>query len=148
MEKNRELWPDQRLREIIVAWVNKHGGDPKKAFPPYPKRGRNGPRIRKVRLRKKQQIELMAKVSTGFADLGNNHHIAIYRLPDGKVKHEVVSLMEASRRLARHEPVVRRDCGDGAQFLMSLSLGDSLRLTRNGETSVRVVSSVWGTAKS
>ena len=145
LEKNKELWPDQKLREIIVAWVNQHGdGDPKKAFPPYPKRGRKGPRIRRVRLRKKQQIDLMAKVSTGYADLGNNHHIAIYRLPDGKVEHEVVSLMEASQRLARQEPVVRRDRGDGATFLMSLSPGDSLRLKRNGATSVRVVSGVWG----
>ena len=144
-EKNKDLWPDQKLREIIVAWVNRHGdGDPKKAFPPYPKRGRKGPCICRVRLRKRQQIDLMAKVSTGYADLGNNHHIAIYRLPEGRVDHEVVSLMEASRRLSRREPVVRRDRGDGAQFLMSLSPGDSLRLTRNGATRVRVVSGVWG----
>ncbi len=144
-EKNKELWPDQKLRETILAWVNKHGdGDPKKAFPPYPKRGRKGPKIRRVRLRKKQKIDLMAKVSTGYAGLGNNHHIAIYRLPDGKVEHEVVSLMEASRRLAQREPVIRCDRGDNAQFLMSLSPGDSLRLTRNDATNVQVVSSVWG----
>ena len=144
-EKNRDLWPDQKLRETVAAWVNRHGGgDPKKAFPPYPKRGRKGPIIRRVRLRKRQQIDLMAKVSTGYADLGNNHHIAIYRLPDGTVDHEVVSLLEASRRLARREPVVRRDRSDGARFLMSLSPGDSLQLTRNGATHVRVVSGVWG----
>ena len=36
-------------------------------------------RIRKVRLRSKQQLALMAQVSTGYADKSNNHHIAIYR---------------------------------------------------------------------
>ena len=55
----------------------------------------------------------------------------------------MVNLLEASRRLARREPVVRRDRGDGARFLMSLSPGDSLQLTKNGATHVRVVSGVW-----
>ncbi len=102
-----------------------------------------GPEIRKVRLRVKQQTELMTRASTGYADLGNNHHIAIYRLADGAVNFEVVSLLEAVRRKARHEPIVRRDCGDGAQFVMSLSPGDSLQTINNGETNLRVVTGVW-----
>ena len=61
-----------------------------------------GPVIRKVRLRVKHQIDLMTKASTGYADLGNNHHIAIYLgCPDGAVEYEVVSLLEVSRRLGR-----------------------------------------------
>ncbi len=132
------------MRDIVQGWVDKHGGDPGAAFVDgYPKRGRKGPEIRKVRLRVKRQIELMTKASTGYADLGNNHHIAIYRLCDGTVDYEVVSLLEASRRKARHEPVVRRDCGDGAQFVMSLAPGDSLQFTRNGETRLKIVESVW-----
>ena len=135
---------DDSVRDIVRSWVDKHGGDPSAAFMHgYPKRGRKGPEIRKVRLRVKQQIELMTKASTGYADLGNNHHIAIYRLADGAVDYEVVSLLEASRRKARHEPVVRRQRGDGAQFVMSLSPGDSLQLTRNGETRLKIVESVW-----
>lgn len=144
-EKNKDLWPDQGLRKIIESWVNVQGdGDPKKAFPPYPKRGRKGPEIRKVRLRKKQQVKLMAKVSTGYADLGNNHHIAIYLSRGGAIDHEVVSLLEASRRLARHESIVRREREDGAKFVMSLSPGDALWLVRDGKEGVRVVSGVWG----
>ncbi len=131
-EKNKDLWPDQKIREIVEDWVDRHGGDPKKAFLSYPKRGRKGPEIRKVRLRRKQQVELMAKVSTGYADLGNNHHIAIYRLPDGTVDYDVVSLLEASLRLGRRESVVRRKRGDGAKFIMSLSPGDSLELAKGG----------------
>ena len=135
---------DDGVRDIVRGWVDKHGGDPGAAFVHgYPKRGRKGPEIRKVRLRVKQQIELMTKASTGYADLGNNHHIAIYRLADGTVDYDVVSLLEASRRKARHEPVVRRERGHGAQFVMSLSPGDSLQLTRNGETRLKIVESVW-----
>ena len=146
-EKNKELWPDQQVRAIVDAWVKGHGGDPKKAFPPYPKRGPKGPEIRKVRLRRKQQMDLMAPVSTGYADLGNNHHIVIYRLANGSIDREVVPLLEAARRIVRREPVVRREREDGAQFLMSLSAGDSLRLTRNGETKIRVVEGVWASGQ-
>ena len=143
-DKNRELWPDAEVRKIVKDWVDRHGGDPKKAFVEgYPKRGRKGPEIRKVRLGMKQQPNLMTPVSTGHADLGENHHMAIYRLPNGKVDYETVSLLEASRRLARDEPVVRRDRGDGAQFVMSLSKGDALRLPRDGKIGVRIVESIW-----
>ena len=135
---------DDGVRDIVQSWVDKHGGVPKAAFVhDYPKRGKKGPEIRKVRLRVKQQIELMTKASTGYADLSNNHHIAIYRLADETVAYEVVSLMDASRRKARHEPVVRRERGDGAQFVMSLSPGDSLQTSDNGETNLRVVTGVW-----
>ncbi len=143
-EKNKDFWPDQNVRKIIESWVNTHGGDPKRAFPPYPKRGRRGPEIRKVRLRKKQQIKFMAKTSTGFSVLGKNHHIAIYLMPDGRIDHEVVSLFEASRRLVQKKPIVCRKRGKDAQFLMSLSPGDSLRLKRNGIFRVQVVSEIWG----
>ena len=135
---------DDGVRDIVRGWVDRHGGDPSAAFVHgYPKRGRKGSEIRKVRLRVKQQIELMTKASTGYADLGNNHHIAIYRLADGTVDYDVVSLLEASRRKARREPVVRRDRGDGSQFVMSLAPGDTLQLTRNGETGLKIVESVW-----
>ncbi len=135
---------DDGVRDIVRRWVEKHGGDPSAAFVHgYPKRGRKGPEIRKVRLRVKRQIELMTKASTGYAELGNNHHIAIYRRADGTVDYDVVSLLEASRRKARRESVVRRDRGDSAQFVMSLSPGDTLQLATNGETGLKIVESVW-----
>lgn len=142
-EENSDWWPDQSVRAIVTAWVNRNGGDPKKAFPPYPKRGGNGPEIRKVRVRIKRQVELMAPVSTGYATLGNNHHIAIYRRLDGVIEYEVVALLEATRRLTRREPVVRRERSADEKFLMSLSPGDSLQLVTDGEKEVRVVTSLW-----
>ena len=137
-ELNEEIL-DENIRKIVGAWVEENGGNPKKAFPPYPKRGRKGPEIRKVRLRKRQQLSLMARVSTGYADLGNNHHIAIYGLSSGKVTYEVVSLFEASQRLARREPVVRRECGDGTRFMMSLSIGDALVFSEEGDGEIWIV---------
>jgi CRISPR-associated endonuclease Csn1 len=121
---------DPKVREIVSRTAIERGGDPKKAFPPYPRIGENGPEIRKVRLLSKQQLKLMAPVSTGYADLGSNHHVAIYRLPNGKTSFEVVSLFEASRRLSKREPVVRRDNKDGILFIMSLSQGDTIRFAK------------------
>ena len=147
-KRELEAIVDDGVREIVKAWVNEHGGDPGKAFGEgYPKRGHKGPEIRKVRLWKKQQARLMARVGTGYADLGNNHHMAIYRLPNGDVDYGVVSLLEASRRLRSREPVVQRGRGDGSRFLMSLSPGDSLQLTKNGETKIRVVESIWSSGQ-
>lgn len=135
---------DDGVRSIVRRWIEDHGGDPKTAFKQgYPKRSRRGPEIYRVRLRVRREIDVMAEVSTGYAELGNNHHIAIYRLPDGRIDFEVVSLLEAARRMARKEPVVKRDRGDRARFLMSLSLGDSLELTKASERELRVVTSIW-----
>ena len=138
-EKNRDLWPDPKLREIVLDWINERGGEPKKAFPPYPKKGRKGPEIRKVRLRMKRQADLMARVSTGHADLGNNHHMAIYRKSDGDSCFQVVSLMEASRRLASNQAVVQRSIGDGSTLLMTLSLGDIIEFQKGDESGLWVV---------
>jgi CRISPR-associated endonuclease Csn1 len=134
---------DPRVRSIVQEWVAAHGGDPKKAFPPYPRLGDDGQEIRKVRLVRKQQLDLMAAVSTGFADLGDNHHIAIFKRPDGKADYEVVSLFEAARRLVRREAVVRRTAKDGAKFVMSLAPGDALQLVAGSKKGVWVVTGVW-----
>ena len=135
---------DERVRKIIRKWIEEHGGDPKKAFPPYPKLGRKGPEVRKVRLLMKRQS--MAKVTAGYADLGNNHHIALFRFPDGRLTFEVISLFEASRRLSRKEPVIRRSRDDGAEFFMSLSQADTLEFPNNGNT-IKIVESIWSSGQ-
>ena len=134
---------DGQVRKIITTWVENHGGDPKKAFPPYPKRSPDGPEIYKVRLLIKRQMHTMARAATGYADLGDNHHIAIFRLPDGKTDFEVVSLFQASRRLAKREPVVQRERGDGARFIISLSPGDALEFPVGDKAGIRIVQGVW-----
>jgi CRISPR-associated endonuclease Csn1 len=134
---------DPAVRRIVQDWVTSHGGDPKKAFDTYPRVSADGPEIRRARLVIKQQQKLMAPASTGFADLGNNHHIAIFRYADGKVTGEVVSLFEAARRLARREAIVRRARTDGAQFLMSLAPGDTIRFNDGERKGDWVVQGIW-----
>ncbi|MBK8908133.1 MAG: type II CRISPR RNA-guided endonuclease Cas9 [Rhodospirillales bacterium] len=134
---------DSRVREVVTGWVNERGGDPKRAFPPYPRLGDDKPEIRKVRLWTRQQVRLMAPVSTGYADLGANHHIAIYRTAAGRVVFDVVSLFEAARRVARREPIVRRAPEDGAAFVMSLAPGDALQLTEGNKAGCWIVQGAW-----
>ena len=134
---------DERVREIVQRWVEEQGGDPKKARPPYPKVGRKGPEIRKVRLEVPRQPYFMKEVAAGHIDSSNsNHHIAIFRFPDGKVDFDVVTLFEASRRLARREPIVQRRRDDGSAFVMSLSQGDAL-IPGDDRDVVKIVESVW-----
>ena len=96
-----------------------------------------------MRLTVKQQLALMAPVSTGYADLGDNHHIAIYRKPDGDVEGEVVSLFEAAQRLVRREPIVQRKRKDDAKFVMSLSPGDAVEFTDGDKKGIWIVTGVW-----
>ena len=138
---------DVKVRKIVQAWVEERGGDPGQAFPPYPRLGENGPEIRKVRLLKKQQLSLMARVGTGYADLGENHHIAIYRMGDGQADSTVVSLLEATRRLARQEPVVQRDRGDGASFVMSLAAGEAIEIPNGEFNGIWIVNGVWANSQ-
>jgi len=134
---------DPHIREIIRTHVVAKGGDPKKAFPPYPSLSPSGTEIRKVRLTTKQQLNLMASVGNGYADLGSNHHIAIYRRPDGKADFEIVSLLETSQRLSQRKPIVRREGADGAEFVMSLSAGDTLEVPEGEKAGFRVIQSIW-----
>lgn len=144
----KEQIRDDEVGRIVRDWVEKHGGDPKKAFQgSYPTLGDGGPEIRKVRLRVKQQIETMAQASTGYADLDGNHHVAVYQLFNGKVDYESVSLLKASRRLTRRQPIVQRERNDGAKFLMSLSKGDSLNLTQDNKTKIVIVESIWSSGQ-
>jgi CRISPR-associated endonuclease Csn1 len=138
---------DDGIRMALLAHLEAAGVKPDKAYPPYPRVGRDGPEIRKVRVLSVQQKNLMVPVANGFADPANNHHIAIYRLPDGKGDFDVVSLFEASRRLAKREPVVRRDRGDGIVFVMSLSPGDALDFPEGDKKGIWIVQGVWASGQ-
>jgi len=109
-----------------------------------------------VRVLAIQQKDLMTPVSKvgdgsagqkkhplGFADPAKNHHIAICRLPDGKADFEVVSLFEASRRLGKREPIVRRKRDNGAEFIMSLALGDTVEFPEGDKQGYWIVQGIW-----
>jgi CRISPR-associated endonuclease Csn1 len=147
---------DEAVRKVLLAHLEAAGMPPTKAYPPYPRVSPGGPEIRKVRVLAIQQKDLMAPVSKvgdrsanqerqplGFAALANNHHIAIYRFPDGKADFEVVSLFEASRRLAKREAVVRRKHDDGAVFVMSLAPGDTVEFPEGDKKGYWIVQGAW-----
>ena len=138
-----EAWPDAHVRDVVRAWVEAHGGDPKKAFVNgYPTVSPGGATIRKVRIRVKRQQKLMAPLKNGFADLGNNHHAAVFRKPDGAVESEIVSLFEAAERLRNRQPVIERS-RDGSAFVMSLAQGDMLEFPDGKLKGLWVVQGVW-----
>jgi CRISPR-associated endonuclease Csn1 len=146
-----ELIRDDRIREIVRAHVEARGGDPKKACPPYPvlvsKKGGEAREIRRVRICLKQQPGLMVPVrpSKGaYADPGENHHMAIFQTAEGKFEYEIVSRFEATRRVAKRQPVVRRSNGNDRRFVMSLGIGELLEFpNESGPPSYRIVTSVW-----
>lgn len=139
---------DPAVRDIVASHVAGRGGDPKKAFPPYPRlpgsNGAIGPEIRKARLLVKQQLALMVRAGTGYADAAANHHIAAFRKADGSVVSEIVSLHEAANRISARKPVVSRNGHDGASFVMSLAAGDVVEFPKgHTHAGLRVVTSVW-----
>jgi CRISPR-associated endonuclease Csn1 len=140
---NDEAWPDPHVREQVRAWVDAHGGDPKRAFVNgYPTVSEGGAPIRKVRIRVKQQQKLMAPLKNGYADLGNNHHMAVFRNADGQLETEIVSLFEAAERLRRHQPVIRKARND-APLVMSLAQGDTLSFPEGKLEGLWIVQGVW-----
>jgi CRISPR-associated endonuclease Csn1 len=135
---------DDRVRETLRAWVAKHGGEPKKAFAAYPRLTPDGPEIRKVRVHIKQQLELMARLNPrikGYADLGDNHHVAIWQNADGSLGYRVTSLLEAARRLARREPIVQ--CPKDARRVMSLAKGETIDIPDGEKKGLWVVTGAW-----
>ncbi len=134
---------DDAIRKVLLTHLERLNVLPAKAYPPYPHVSPNGPKIRKARVLTVQQKGLMVPVANGFADPANNHHIAIYRLANGKADFDVVTLFEAARRLAKREPVVRQVREDGAIFVMSLSAGDTLEFPMGEMKGFRVVQGVW-----
>jgi CRISPR-associated endonuclease Csn1 len=138
---------DDTTRKALLAHLEATNLPPAKAYPPYPRVSPDGPEIRKTRVLTVQQEKLMVPVANGFADPANNHHIAIYQMPSGRVDYDVVSLFRASRRLARREPVVKRKRDDGATLIMSLSAGDALEFPTGEKRGVWIVGGAWASGQ-
>ncbi|RME70795.1 MAG: type II CRISPR RNA-guided endonuclease Cas9, partial [Planctomycetota bacterium] len=122
----------ERLREL-------GGGDPARLFGDSKNlpwlEARDGRRIpiRKVRIDVGDKpVEIARHRRRRHVVPGNNHHMEVWEeTRGGKTvwRWEVVTMLEAYRRVRAGEPVVRRDRGPGTRFLFSLGQGDCLRLT-------------------
>lgn len=124
---------DPAVREYVRnALVGKQPND---AF----KEGANHPRlpsgvpVHKVRLRKHlKTIPIGKKERMRHVVTGSNHHIEIWREKNKKGREkwdgEVVTMLEAVRRKKAGEPIVRRNHGEGKEFLFSLAPGDIIKI--------------------
>ncbi|RIK09909.1 MAG: type II CRISPR RNA-guided endonuclease Cas9 [Acidobacteria bacterium] len=86
----------------------------------------------------KNAVELGGPDSKRYVVPGNNHHIEVFELPNGKWKGRLVTCLEAMGRLRRGEPVIDREL-DGARFLFSIAWGDTLELGADGDNKVHSV---------
>jgi len=145
---------DPHVRERVERRLAELGGTPAQAFgkpenhPFFVARdGRQTP-IHKVRIRKKASAILVGGDHRRRHVLpGSNHHMEIIETTDrrGQPKWEgrLVSMIQATERLRRRQPVVDRCVKDGERFLFSLSPGDLIQIDGDdGERRLCVVRSV------
>jgi len=77
--------------------------------------------IKKVRIQKaSNKMFLLTKLNKTAVEPGNNHHMVIFR-EKGKQKGQVCTLFEAARRAKKGEPIIKRNLGEGKEFMCSLS---------------------------
>jgi CRISPR-associated endonuclease Csn1 len=133
---------DKAVRAAIESKLAEVGQpDPKKAFADLknrPRIGANRRRINKVRIHKSTKMQSIGEgPSHRWVITGGNHHLAIFEVktPKGTLKWEgqVVSLLDATKRKARGEPVIQRERADGARFVCSLMGGDVVTVRPDGE---------------
>jgi CRISPR-associated endonuclease Csn1 len=133
---------DEGTREILRARLKEYGNNAKEAFSnldinPIWQNKQKGIAIKKVTItgvanaeplhHKKDHLghDIMIDEETVAADyvsLGNNHHVAIYKDPQGKLHEQVVSLFEAVTRSNHKLPVIdtsyRQE--EGWEFLFTM----------------------------
>lgn len=127
----------ERLRSLGVDPEQKKFTIPKNAFkdnPIYMKslKGKKIP-IKKVRLHQpSNNMVLLPRRNKTGVEPGGNHHIVVYQYQDkkGNIKQggEICTLFEAVRRLKSKEPVIRRNLGDGKEFVCSLAINELVLL--------------------
>jgi len=134
---------DPVVRKAVGNHLERHGGDPKKAFSeasdmPFITTGdgRKVP-IRKVRVRVHQRATKLGQgPRTRFVMTGSNSHMEVFETknPRGEVQWigRVVSLLDAAGRIRRRVPLVDRKWGD-SRFLFTIAGGDCFAMTSDGK---------------
>lgn len=147
LSKNEiECIVDKAVREAVQSHVERHGGEPKTALKTPPSLP-SGKLIKRVRIEVKAQPHTVVPLradGAAFAKAGSNHHMFVFRGPDGKVGFRVVSMHEVKQRISRREPPVGGDLEPGAKFIMSLYAGDILHIHLDGaQTQYWKVKQLW-----
>ena len=145
---------DDVVRTRVQEAFDRAGGDIKKLeskdFQPFmtTRRGRRRIPIKSVRIRKTVNARKLGKGHRErHAPAGSNHHMEIIEVTDrkGNVKwdDDIVCRLDAMRRKARHQPIIKRDHGPGKTFVMSLAPGEIIELDQeDGTRGLYVVRSI------
>lgn len=126
---SRYVVRDPAIRRALREHVAAFDGDLKKALSNAPSLGPEGPKIHKVRVISKRQIEGMRYAHNGLVDPEAKHHVAIFRRLDGSHLSEIVSVFDAAKRISARMPLFSRRSEVGATFVMSLAKGDIVTLS-------------------
>jgi CRISPR-associated endonuclease Csn1 len=87
----------------------------------------SGVPIHKVRLLVSMGEEGVARLSAGrIVAMGSNHHVEIFKLPNGKQSSRIVSTLEAVQRIKAGRSIIDRTHPAGGCFVMSLSINEML----------------------
>lgn len=126
--------------------------DPKKAFKdptnlPFIQ-SRNGGRIQIKKVRIEMPFETHLRIGEGHRERyvysDSNHHMEIIEdLKTGKWEGHVVSLYEAYQRLHSKQPIIKKEHGEGKNFLFSIAGGETIELNaEDGKRRLFVVRTV------
>ena len=138
---------DAHVREILKARLAEYGGNASKAFSnldenPIWLNKEKGISIKKVTIAENFDLDAIREkrdnqgrliyddngqpVASDYVNLRNNHHVAIYRSPDGKCQEKVVSFYEALDRINQRLPVVDKTYkkDEGWLFLFSMKINE------------------------
>jgi len=107
----------------------------------------SGVPIKRVRIQTVEKTAIPIRKVNGrpvkFVLPGGNHHIEIYRKPDGSWTGRCVSRFDACKRLRKGLPVVDREGEEGWTFLMSLCINDMVQLTYPDTGEVKLCRVQW-----
>ena len=146
---------DDTVKDLVIAHLEKHGGDAKKAFSDgfqlYHKDGKTP--IKRVRVlqskttqEKLQKSKFPIRNAEGEAfkwhAYGNTHHVEILRhkAKPGKYKSNFVTALEAAQRVrckpGDRIPLIQTDHGDEWEFVMALHINDLVQVNMEGGAKV------------
>lgn len=152
--KNIDDIVDPVIRRCIAAKLAEIGGLPKDAFKdpanhPVLETG-DGRHVHIHRVRMRMNLSTFPVGSgpnTRYVQSKDNHHMELFEVLDDegnviKWDAEVVSMLDAYRRLAAKEPIIRRDHGPKTKFLFSLAGHEIIELDTDGGRALFVVRTI------
>lgn len=132
-----------QIKEILTKRLAQFGGKPEIAFTNLDKNPiwwnqEKGIAIKSVTIRGKNNARPIHQTDTVPKDYvanDNNHHLAVYRLPNGNIEDIIVPFYEAVKRKIEKHPIVDKSYKqeEGWEFLFSLKVNEYFLLPQKGE---------------